>query len=288
MLYRLLMQNKSQTKFVQCPEGELQVKKEVVHTVSLHEIDVINSRTQGFLALFAGDTGEIKSELRDQINAKVADWREEGKADIVPGVLFIDEVHMLDIECFSFLNRALESELAPIVIMASNRGITRIRGTKYRAPHGIPMDLLDRALIISTARYSPEEIKQILTIRSQEEDVTLAETALESLTKIGADTSLRYAIQLITASNLVARRRKSTKVEIPDVRRVYGLFLDERRSVQYLKESAEAAEQFIGDEAGWGEQYVNGVVQARTGQPKATETASIPPQEGDVQMQSNE
>ncbi|MCB0369969.1 MAG: RuvB-like helicase [Bdellovibrionales bacterium] len=26
---------------------------------------------------------------------------------MVPGVLFIDEVHMLDMECFSFLNRAL-------------------------------------------------------------------------------------------------------------------------------------------------------------------------------------
>ena len=30
---------------------------------------------------------------------------------------------MLDIECFSFLNRALEDELAPLVIMASNRGM---------------------------------------------------------------------------------------------------------------------------------------------------------------------
>jgi RuvB-like protein 2 len=58
----------------------------------LHEIDVINSRTQGFLALFSGDTGEIKSEVRDQINAKVAEWREEGKAEIAPGVLFMDEV----------------------------------------------------------------------------------------------------------------------------------------------------------------------------------------------------
>ena len=75
-----------QTKFVQCPEGEVQKRKEVVHTVSLHEIDVINSRTQGFLALFAGDTGEIKPELRDQINTKVAEWREEGKAEIIPGV----------------------------------------------------------------------------------------------------------------------------------------------------------------------------------------------------------
>ena len=76
----------SQTKFVQCPEGEIQKRKEVVHTISLHEIDVINSRTQGFLALFAGDTGEIKPELRNQINTKVAEWREEGKAEIIPGV----------------------------------------------------------------------------------------------------------------------------------------------------------------------------------------------------------
>jgi hypothetical protein len=30
--------------------------------------------------------GEIKGEVRDQINAKVAEWREEGKAEIVPGV----------------------------------------------------------------------------------------------------------------------------------------------------------------------------------------------------------
>ena len=115
----------SQTKFVQCPEGKLQKRKEVVHTVSLYEIDVINSRSQGFLVLFSGDTGEIKPEVRDQINAKVAEWREEGKADIVPGVLFIDEVHMLDVECFSFLNRALESDISPVLIMATNRGITR-------------------------------------------------------------------------------------------------------------------------------------------------------------------
>ena len=92
----------------------------MTHVVTLHEIDVINSRTQvccflppqcasrmhpelrkdapiveralqGFLALFAGDTGEIRSEVREQIDAKVAEWREEGKATIIPGVLFIDE-----------------------------------------------------------------------------------------------------------------------------------------------------------------------------------------------------
>ena len=42
----------------------------MVHTVTLHEIDVINSRTQGFLALFSGDTGEIKPEVREGIKKK--------------------------------------------------------------------------------------------------------------------------------------------------------------------------------------------------------------------------
>lgn len=60
-----------QTRFVQCPEGEIEKRKEVVHTVTLHEIDVINSRAQGFLALFSGDIGEIKQEIRDQIDQKV-------------------------------------------------------------------------------------------------------------------------------------------------------------------------------------------------------------------------
>jgi len=147
-----------QTRYVQCPEGELQKRKEVVHTVTLHEIDVINSRTQGFMALFAGDIGEIKPEVREQIDQKVAEWREEGRVEIVPGVLFIDEVHMLDIECFSFLNRALEGDQAPIVVMATNRGITKIRGTNYLSPHGIPIDLLDRSLIIKTDPYSDKEI----------------------------------------------------------------------------------------------------------------------------------
>mmetsp|Transcript_771 Transcript_771/g.1637 ORF Transcript_771/g.1637 Transcript_771/m.1637 type:complete len:471 (+) Transcript_771:140-1552(+) len=224
------------TKFVQCPEGELQKRKEVVHVVTLHEIDVINSRTQGFLALFAGDTGEIRSEVREQIDTKVAEWREEGKAEIVPGVLFIDEVHMLDIECFSFLNRALENEMSPILVVATNRGITRIRGTNYKSPHGIPIDLLDRLLIIATTPYSEKEIRLILDIRCEEEDVEMSDDAKDLLTKIGFETSLRYSIHLITAASLAAQKRKAPEVEVEDISRVYSLFIDVKRSTQFLIE----------------------------------------------------
>jgi len=243
------------TKFLQCPDGDLQKRKEVTHTVTLHEIDVINSRTQGFLALFSGDTGEIRSEVRDQINTKVAEWKEEGKAEIVPGVLFIDEVHMLDIECFSYINRALEDELAPIVIMASNRGNSRIRGTNYRSPHGLPLDFLDRVVIVSTNTYTPNEIQQILSIRAAEEEVDLTPDALALLTKIGQETGIRYASNLITTSWLVAQKRRQKVVGVEDVQRSFSLFYDSGRSVKFVEEFGK---RLIGDDGAVGLNVTNG------------------------------
>lgn len=61
--------------------------------------------------------------------------------------------------------RALEGDMSPILVMASNRGITTIRGTNHKGPHGLPPDLLDRTLIISTAPYTQEEIQKIIRIR---------------------------------------------------------------------------------------------------------------------------
>jgi RuvB-like protein 2 len=237
------------TKFVATPEGELLQRETVTHTVSLHEMDVINSRQQGFLALFAGDTGEIASEIRNQIDAKVQEWREEGRAVLVPGVLFVDEVHMLDMECFSFLNRALEEELAPVLVLATNRGVSTIRGTQYSSPHGIPLDLLDRLLIVP---YSVDEIRQILQVRCREEDVDMNVEALELLTRIASESTLRYAMHLITVSHLVAEKRHRNSatsagggggavVTVPDVQRCFRLFVDVARSTERLVQSTSAS-----------------------------------------------
>lgn len=48
---------------------------------------------------------EITDKLRQEINKVVNRYIDQGVAELVPGVLFIDEVHMLDIECFTYLNR---------------------------------------------------------------------------------------------------------------------------------------------------------------------------------------
>jgi RuvB-like protein 1 (pontin 52) len=67
------------------------------------------------------------------------------------------KVHMLDIECFTYLNLLLESPMAPTVILATNRGSSLVRGTvDIISPHGIPLDLLDRfdtPLAFSNEKY---------------------------------------------------------------------------------------------------------------------------------------
>ena len=60
--------------------------------------------------------------------------------------------------------------------------------------------------------------------------------AKELLTKIGTETSLRYAIHLITAANLIAQKRKATEVEMEDISTAYSLFIDVERSKAFLRD----------------------------------------------------
>lgn len=174
---------------------------------------------------------------------------------------------MLDIECFTYLNRALESSISPIVILASNRGTTTIKGTTSPsspndpgliAPHGIPADLLARLLIIPTHPYTPDEIRTIIQTRAKLEFATatapqladnpqalkfvssLSQDALDELTRQGANVSLRYALQLLAPSGILARARGSegNLISGSDVAEATGLFWDAGRSASQLREHA--------------------------------------------------
>jgi len=48
-----------------------------------------------------------------------------------------------------------------------NSSHAQIRGTDMVSPHGLPVDLLDRLVIIRTLPYTPQEMVQILALRAQ-------------------------------------------------------------------------------------------------------------------------
>ena len=60
--------------------------------------------------------------------------------------------------------------------------------------------------------------------------------SVDELTRIAMEASMRYAIQMITTASLVASKRKGSAVEIQDIKKVYGLFVDLKRSTQFLME----------------------------------------------------
>ncbi len=220
------------------PSGEVEKVKEVTRIFTLHDIDVsLALQRAAFTSLFGVLTAEreISDEVRRKTDEIVKKMIDEGRAEIVPGVLFIDDAHLLDLESYSFITKAMESDFTPIIILATNRGVTKIRGTDVESPHGMPRDLLDRLLIITTRPYTREEIREIIRIRADEEEVPLVDEALEKLADIGVENSLRYAIQLLEPSRIIAERRGRLKVEPEDVEAASRLFSDVKRSVEAIE-----------------------------------------------------
>lgn len=230
-------------EYVPLPKGDVHKKKEVVQDVTLHDLDVANARPQGgqdimsmMGQLLKPKKTEITDKLRKEINKVVNRYIDQGVAELVPGVLFIDEVHMLDIECFTYLHRALESSLAPIVIFATNRGNCQVKGTDLSAPHGMPRDLLDRIMIIRTLPYSQSETVQILRIRAQTEGIQISDESLVILGEVGVKTTLRYAIQLLTPASILARINGRDTIAPEDIQEINELFYDAKSSAKMLAE----------------------------------------------------
>ncbi len=225
------------------PGGKILKEKEFVYTLTLNDLDKMaaKQRSGGVFSLFFGgvESKEIDSEVRLEVDKQVKEWVDEGRAFIHPGVLFIDDSHLLDLEAFSFLSRSMESELVPIIILATNRGVTKIRGTDVLSPLGFPLDLIDRSVIIGTMEYSPEEIREILRIRAEEEKIKISEEALDKLVDVGNRSSLRYAVQLLSLAAQDAKVNKKNVVSAENVTKVSGLFMDVGEASEYLKKYEE-------------------------------------------------
>jgi RuvB-like protein 1 (pontin 52) len=233
-------------EYVPIPKGDVHKKKEIVQDVTLHDLDTANAKPQGgqdmvsmISSMGKPKKTEITEKLRLEINKVVNRYIDQGVAELVPGVLFIDEVHMLDLECFTYLNRALESTLAPIVIFATNRGMCAIKGTDMTSPHGIPVDLLDRLLIIRTLPYLPEEMMQIMHIRASVEGLSVDASAIAALAEVGGRTSLRYVGQLLTPARVLAVTNGKDEISSDEIAEICAMFIDAKQSSVILTENAD-------------------------------------------------
>nr|VWO97886.1 Type III effector HopAA1-2 [Ganoderma boninense] len=230
--------------YVPLPKGDVHKRKELVQDVTLGDLDAANARPQGgqdimsvMGSLVKTGRTEITEKLRREVNRVVKGYVDQGVAEVVPGVVFIDEVHMLDIECFTYLNSLLESPMAPTVILATNRGKALVRGTTdIYSPHGIPLDLLDRCLIVRTEPYNKDAISKVLQLRANVEGLKLGDGVLDRLASRGADSSLRYALQLLTPASILASIAGRKDIQLEDIDEMGELFLDSKTSSSIVRQ----------------------------------------------------
>ncbi|KAG8429819.1 hypothetical protein GDO86_019135 [Hymenochirus boettgeri] len=184
-----------------------------------------------------------------------ANWSRKGRCSQEKEVIQDVTLHDLDVathdpRMLTYLHRALESSLAPIVIFATTVGHRRCV-----SPHGIPLDLLDRVMIIRTMLYTPQEMKQIIKIRAQTEGINISEEALNHLGEIVQGiihslcdkTSFRkpgcivlmYSVQLLTPANLLAKINGKDSIEKEHVEEINELFYDAKSSAKILAEQQE-------------------------------------------------
>ena len=111
-----------------------------------------------------------------------------------------------------------------------------MRGTDILSPHGMPLDLLDRIMIIRTLPYSQDEVVKILSIRAQVEGIKLDPNSVQFLGEIGVKTTLRYAVQLMTPASLLSRINGRECITKDDAQEINELFFDAKSSAKMLLE----------------------------------------------------
>lgn len=91
--------------YVPLPKGDVHKRKELVQDVTLGDLDAANARPQGgqdimsvMGSLVKSGRTEVTEKLRREVNKVVQSYVDQGVAEVVPGVVFIDEVRPIPAE----------------------------------------------------------------------------------------------------------------------------------------------------------------------------------------------
>lgn len=125
---------------------------------------------------------------------------------------------MLDIESYSFLNRAIESEFSPAIILTAKQSM------REQSTARIPHDFLERLVIIRAQPLGHGDLLRIIQLRCFEEDVKIHDSALHVLADVAMHVSLRHALLLISVSDVIRGRRKAQLIQQDHIEHARTLF----------------------------------------------------------------
>ncbi|KAH9385526.1 RuvB-like protein 2 [Nematocida major] len=214
-------------QYIPCPDGEVLRTQMETHTVTFHDIDVLNSKQSALRE----STGEIPVEVRESVNTTMKDWVEEGRGTLVTGALFINEAELLDSECYAFLNTLSEISVSPVVVLSSDGDAWASKNGKGAEKYGISADFYSRVLEIRLGEYSKDEIKRIIEIRVNEECDKMKKDGVAALTELAVEHGLRYAFNLLSALDVYSARvgKDVGSEEVKEVSEIFPAYTNPKK-----------------------------------------------------------
>ena len=211
--------------YITIPSGKVFKKKEIIQDITLNDLDVVNIQQ---IDEYPSKVSEISDYLRQEVDKLVSKYIKSKKAEILNGVLFIDEAHTLNFDSFCFLTRLLDSRYSPLILLSTNR--TTIVNLKNFLDSKIPINFLNRCLIIRTKKYVQNEMANIIVLKAQTSSIVMTGNAIIKLRKVALSTSLRFSILLSLASGLISNILKKKIINLSIVKFVNFIFFFSRES----------------------------------------------------------
>ncbi|KAJ7507366.1 TIP49 C-terminus-domain-containing protein [Mycena galericulata] len=139
--------------YVPLPKSKVHKRKELVQDVTLGDLDAANAQDI------------VTDKLRREVNKVVKGYVDQGVAKVVPGVVFIDDACTCSTSMLHYLNR---------VASGPDRH-------SCNEPRRLPLDLLDRYMLVKTEAYTREQVGKVIQLRANVEGLRLGPGVLDRL-----------------------------------------------------------------------------------------------------------
>jgi RuvB-like protein 2 len=101
------------TSFKNTRSNSLEKYNVIEYFLTLFELDFINFSNRIISNIFNDFEFEIPVFIRNKIDNFVISWEKNFRIKIIKGIFFIDDINLLDQDCFIFLSKAMEVYMAP-------------------------------------------------------------------------------------------------------------------------------------------------------------------------------
>lgn len=185
--------------YLPLPKGEVEYTREVVQEVSLHEIDFAAANPEpgadilSQVKCIVQNTGfnRINMAVRSRVDAFIT----QKKAELIPGLLIIEDAHLMSFELYSFLKCTLTQEKnVPMVILVGQK---ELLSETNRFAKGIYEEFFSSCLSIELGPLSFDELMAAILCRAKHEQLSLDDESVRVLAQAATVHTLRYAFSLL-------------------------------------------------------------------------------------------